>query len=1032
MSKKSKAEKAKWRLTGSPVGPGERLRAAGVALALLAVALLSMVLPAMEASASSPDVVIRRVMTSNPQVCFRVEGEYYDWVELVNLSDSTVNLEGWRLTDTGDLRSAFVLPPRVLAPGGTLVVYCDDAPEGYAGDAVFTGFKLSSDGELLMLADLAQRTCGVNVPPLRKGFVYQRDPGTGEYAAMPFGEMSDSEKAERAQAGYDPREVMISEIMPVNRSILADGDGEFSDWLELYNPKSEPVNLEGWALTDDDIKRAKWTFPAKVIQPGEYLVVFCSGKNKQDSGGALHTNFRLSAKGETIRLSNLEGEVISQVKYERVDADRSLCREVSGAMTAELAPSPGRANLAPGQQGDYGLVMDNAAGLYINEIYYGSAGPDWVELYNSSSRGLDLSGAGLSDNPGKPRKWQFPDGASIAPGGYVVVELAGSPEKQAERAASATPAPIPSETPEATEAPLVPTIHPDYSADFGLVSGETLCLSTKDGRLVDRVMLSGEYKTASLGRAEGFNTLRFFGEITPGAANAAKSYASVGREITLNPAPGVIHEETIQLTMSCDEGVDIYYTTDGSVPTADSRVYNGPITISKNTMVRAVADPRDVLNPELKTGSYIFGPHTLRTLVVTGREKDLTRSGGALNTGVKGNGCDVFVEIYEDNGIPLIAQNCHFSLTGHHSRTHNSQKSFKLNAKRATGDTRFRARLFSKRDYEEVKNLSIRSTGQDYKNAHMLDSILTSLAEGTHVFYQECEPTVVYVNNQYWGLYNMREHVDAHSVCQFEGWTDPDSVIMIKGDGDDAGATSGSAQPYKAFWKWLKNADLTKAEDMLTMKENFCIESYLDYVILEMFVNNSDLGNIRCYCNTAEDKRWHYVLFDLDLSFRNKKSDPANTVKCWFQSKVGSTTSQETLPFRKLMQVDDIRDEFLTRAGELLATNLSSKNIVDKIETRRELIKDEMVYNCKRWKWKYETWEKNVDRIVSYANSRPGKMIGYFKEAFKLSDAETQRYFGDAIALVQATQAEGTESTEDFEEEDIMEIEEVEETDEAV
>ena len=1001
MSKKSKAEKAKWRLTGSPVGMMERLRAAGVALALLGVAFLTWFLPSMEASADMPDVVIRRVMSSNPQVCFRVDGEYYDWIELQNISDGNVNLNGWKLTDTGDLRSAFVLGTHILSPGKTLVVYCDETPEGYAGDAVFTGFRLSSDGELLMLADPQQRTCGVNVPPLRKGFVYQRDPATGEYAAMPFGEMSDSEKAERAQAeGFDPRELMISELMPVNRSILADGDGEFSDWLEIYNPKSEPVSLEGWALTDDDIKRAKWLFPAKVIQPGEYLVVFCSGKNRQNPAGELHTNFKLSRKGEMIRLSNPEGEVVSQVKYEHVDADQSLCREANGKMTGELAPSPHTANLAPGQQGDDTRTLENAAGLYINEIYYGSAGTDWVELYNSSDRGLDLSGAGLSDNPAKLRKWQFPDGATIPAGGYIVVELPGSLEKQAERLASATP------VPETTPAPLVPEIRPDYSADFGLVSGETLCLSTKDGRLVDRVVLSGKYKTASMGRAQGYDTLRFFGEITPGAANASKSYASVGRQVTLSPAPGVIHEESVEVTLSCDAGVDIYYTTDGSVPTKDSRVYREPIKITKNTMLRAMADPREVLNPELMTGSYIFGPHTLRTLVVTGREKDLTRSDGALNTGVKGTGCDVFVEIYEDNGLQLVSQPCHFMLTGHHSRINATQKSFKLNARRAYGDTRFRAKLFSNRDYEAVKNLTIRSTGQDYKNAHMLDSILTSLAEGTHVMYQESEPCVVYVNNQYWGLYNMREHVDSHSICQFEGWTDHDNVTIIQGDGDDAGATSGSSKPYKAFWKWLKSADLTKESDMAIMKENFCIESYVDYVIIEMFVNNLDLGNIRAYRSETEDPRWHYVLFDLDLSFRNKKNDPANTVKCWFDEKVGSITSQETLPFRKLMQVKEVREYFLTRAGELMATNLTSKNIVSKIEARRALIKDEMVHNCKRWKWKYSTWESAVDRIVSYAKSRPGKMVGYFQEAFKLSDVDMQRYFGDAIAIIQAEQAE--------------------------
>ncbi len=996
MSKRSKSEKASWRPAGSSVSAGDRMKAACVALALLAAGALTFIMPAREADAAGPAVVIRRVMTSNPQVCYSVEGEYYDWIELENLSADPVNLAGWRLTDTGDLRDAFPLPDVTVDPGATRVVYCDDTPEGYEGDAIFTGFRLSSDGELLLLADPMQRTAAVSVPALRKGFVYQRDPQTGEYHVLPFGELSDSEKAERALAvGFDPNSVMLSELMPVNRSILADADGDFTDYIELYNPTSVPVSLEGWALTDDDIKRAKWVFPARTLQAREYLVVFASGKNRRDPAGELHTNFKLSAQGETVRLSNPAGEVVSQIGYDRAESDQALTRLQDGAVTGELAPSPGRPRPVPGEQAEAAAAMENAAGLYINEIYFGRRGVDWVELYNAADHGLDLSGAGLSDNPGKPRKWQFPDGAAIPAGGYVVVELAGSLEKQAQRLAEATV------EPNATPAPVLKA---DYSADFGLVTGETLCLSTSAGKLVDRVMLPAKQDDATYGRAQGFGTLRWFGQATPGAANAAQSYEAVGQQVTLSPSPGIIRDSAIEVTLSCDAGVDIFYTTDGTEPTEKSKVYSGPIALKENTMIRAVADPRAVLYPEPAVASYIFGPHDMRLVCVTGRAKDLTRSDGALNTGVKGDGTDVYVEMYEPDGTKLIGQSVHFTLTGHHSRTHNAQKSFKLNARRANGDTRLRAKLFSNRDYEEVKNVTIRASGQDYKSTHMLDSVLTSLAAGTHVWYQESEVCAVYVNNQYWGLYNMREHVDAHSLCQYEGWTDPDSVTIIAGDGEGAGASAGSSQGYKAFWKWLKTADLTRAADMEAMRQAFDIDSYLDYVILEMFTNNSDLGNIRCYRSETEDPRWKYILYDLDLSFRDKKSDPANNVKSWFNNKVGSTTSQETLPFRKLMQNAEVRDRFLTRMGELLADNLSSQNVVSKIEARRDRIAAEMEYNCKRWKWKYSDWEKNVARIIRYAQTRPARMVQYCQEAFKLSDSDTQKYFAEAIAAIQAYQ----------------------------
>ncbi|MBN9690585.1 MAG: CotH kinase family protein [Verrucomicrobia bacterium] len=99
-----------------------------------------------------------------------------------------------------------------------------------------------------------------------------------------------------------PPELWISEIMAVNRTTLADADGEYPGWIELYNPQSTPVNLEGWALTDNFRELAKWTFPRGELGPHQFLVVFASGKNRTNQWDDLHTNFRLSPKGEYLAL----------------------------------------------------------------------------------------------------------------------------------------------------------------------------------------------------------------------------------------------------------------------------------------------------------------------------------------------------------------------------------------------------------------------------------------------------------------------------------------------------------------------------------------------------------------------------------------------------------------------------------------------------------------------------------------------------------------------------------------------------------
>jgi len=79
--------------------------------------------------------------------------------------------------------------------------------------------------------------------------------------------------------------------------VLADIDGEFNDWIELHNPTGATIGLGGFYLTDNDSNLTKWRLPSINLSPGDYLVVFESGKHRQVAIAELHTNFKLSGKG---------------------------------------------------------------------------------------------------------------------------------------------------------------------------------------------------------------------------------------------------------------------------------------------------------------------------------------------------------------------------------------------------------------------------------------------------------------------------------------------------------------------------------------------------------------------------------------------------------------------------------------------------------------------------------------------------------------------------------------------------------------
>ncbi|MCA9215612.1 MAG: lamin tail domain-containing protein, partial [Planctomycetales bacterium] len=129
---------------------------------------------------------------------------------------------------------------------------------------------------------------------------------------------SKNARARISAEALEPRHLLaadpvITEFQAVNVSTLVDEDGDNSDWIEIHNPDTSPIQLDGWYLTDDSSDLAKWRFPQGVqIDAGGYLLVYASGKNRTDAGAALHTNFKLAGRGEFLGIVKPDGETATQ------------------------------------------------------------------------------------------------------------------------------------------------------------------------------------------------------------------------------------------------------------------------------------------------------------------------------------------------------------------------------------------------------------------------------------------------------------------------------------------------------------------------------------------------------------------------------------------------------------------------------------------------------------------------------------------------------------------------------------------------
>jgi hypothetical protein len=109
-----------------------------------------------------------------------------------------------------------------------------------------------------------------------------------------------------------PETLRINEFMALNQTTLTDEDNEYSDWIEIYNPTTAAINLYGWSLTDDITLIQQWIFPNVIVNPGEYLIVFASGKDRNTEGSELHTDFKLSGDGEYLALLNTKGIAVTE------------------------------------------------------------------------------------------------------------------------------------------------------------------------------------------------------------------------------------------------------------------------------------------------------------------------------------------------------------------------------------------------------------------------------------------------------------------------------------------------------------------------------------------------------------------------------------------------------------------------------------------------------------------------------------------------------------------------------------------------
>ena len=978
---------------------------------------------ASKASTGYEGLRISELMSSNHTAVPDDHGAYSDWIEIWNSSDREINMEGVGLSDDGNA-IRFLFPKMSLKPDGRVIVFCDKTNQIEAGRALHAKFKLSSVGESVYLFDpnaylldsVTYRIMGSDA-----SWALMEDGTYAEVAYFSPGYVNTEEGhlAYRTDTMVVEGSLVINEIMADAKSGLADEDGEFVDWVELYNTTDQTINLDNYALSDNEAKPLKWRFPqGAVVAPHSYYLVFCSNKDRREDATQIpHANFGISAEHDTVVLSDGNGHLVDRVTIDNLPEDSTFAKDADGTFSVHRMATPGRAN-DDISGADHDLRSRNTSGVYITEvmasndsvvIYQDGPYVDWVELYNSGSTTVDLSGYGLSDNISRPRKWQFPEGTSIAPGEYKIILCDGS------------------------STVYNPSSIQHTSYRISRTGEEIMCLSDPAGHVLDKLILPLVPTNISYGRTTGMNGFFYYEAPTPGAANGPNGFLGYAPTPEFSVEPG-IHYNPVSLNITIPDGYTVYYTTDGSIPTVNSTIYRGETLEMMFTSIiraRAFSDNSAYRASDIATGTYLINAyHTLPIVsVVTDPDELWNPKTGMLVTGdnvVKEPGKlpfkntvyreygkiarPVHVEYYLLDGTVMLSQDAEFSLMGDFSLDM-PQKSMKFRAKSLYGSKYFPAKLFDDREYTEYKSFVLRNSGNDCMWTRLLDGFESRLldAYGTTVIHQAWKPVVVYLNGVYWGHMNLRERVDRFFVAQHEGMDmrNASQMTILEASGTLKYGTTAGRRAYKDMIAKIKSGNPAKnPEDLQYILDNVDVDNYFEYIALEMFVGNSDIGNTRFYRTNEEGSKWRWIWYDADYGLF---SSSFNSPKSYTKAKgMGEKLIDNTI-LLKLLSVPEYKDKFLTKFGDIFQT-FTTDFMMSVLTPLIEQITPEMRLHWARWgelndtfvisevpttgDGAYRYWEKRIARLQNTLKKRPNLLWGYAQDAFNLSNEQMEHYFG--------------------------------------
>ena len=922
--------------------------------------------PAMEIGPSSEGVQLQftEVRSSGDQAGAYVGCEGEDWFELYNAGAQSVDLADLFVTDNPEKPDKLRLPQYILEPGQHVAICCCDRE-----DHPSVAMGIARSGETLYVYGGDRRLiCEVTVPPLEADISWAYLDGTWGYCSDPTpGALNRNVLASLEPAKTGSLGLSLSELLIDGRYAAVAPDGNYSDFVEFHNDTGSPISLKNWYLSDGEDDLKKWAFPDVTVSADGYLMVLLGGDGQARADGLLQADFSVNRREQVVLF---DANTLSYATFPIPEVIRS---DVSVGANGEyyLVPTPGKANGRASYTASDAGCYDHR-GVFISEVcaYAGAGNNDWIELYNASGAEVSLTGWQLMKDRDGGKAMTL--SGVLGPGEYAVFETTSHPERQTAGVGT-----------------------------FGLsMGGQTLYLVDKNGGLRDEYATGVLEPNISSGRVEGNGNIArvFFSKPTKGEQNSG--HYSIGyAKAPVFSETGLYQTSAFQLTLTSGDGAVIRYTTDGTEPSASSHIYSGPITVKKNMVVRAFAQEEGLLDSEIVTYTFLFEePHQLPVVCLSfnPKDKDALWSAKSKESSSKKQRKGYFS--YYEGGKLSTEFPADFKTKGAGTLGY-AQASLSIHLRGKYGASSVTYPFFKEYGWQEYASLCIRNSGQDYAKGRIRDSYANRLCFGLNIDVVATRPVAVYINGQYYGLYDLNEDQNDDYLNTHYG-VSKDDVEIIR---FNTALVKGSKNDWLRVIEYAKNKDFSKDSVYEEFTKWVDTDYFIDYLICSTYLCNSDMANQKYWHTKDNTIRWRAIFYDFDYGIGFNSSAKRNIIGSFFNKKGTPTATSRVYTYIAAALVHNAgwRTKFIERYVELIETTFAPERAVRILNELKEEMEPEMRRHIARWKKpsSYDAWTSEIRSIQKWMEQRPEYALSNLKSYFKLS----QSYIDELVAKYKPT-----------------------------